>query len=86
MAPEQQEAADKALWNHCKRLTHPQFYNQGHTARSQFSINISGKPSPKHENVKSCSTMSAEQYDEVSKLSMRFYVDAKLQLHHLFFT
>jgi len=30
--------------------------------------------------------MSAEEYDEVSKLSMRFYVDAKLQLHHLFFT
>ena len=86
MAPEQQEAADKTLWNHCKRLTNQQFYNQAHTARSQFSAAISGKPSPKHENVKSRSTMSAEQYDEVSKLSMRFYVDAKLQLHHLFFT
>ena len=86
MASEQQEAANKALRNHCKRLTHQQFYNQGHTARSQYNTAKSGKPSPKHENVKSHTTMSEDEYDEVSKLSMRFYVDAKLQLHHLFFT
>jgi hypothetical protein len=86
VAPEHQETANKTLQAHCKRLTNQQFYNQGHTARSQYNMAKSGKPLPKHENVKSRSTMSAEQYDEVSKLSMRLYVNAKLQLHHLFFT
>ena len=86
MIPEEQEAANKALRNHCKSLCNQQFYNQGNTARSQYSTAISSKPPPKHENVKSQTTMTAEEYDEVSKLSMRFYVDAKLQLHHLFFT
>ena len=80
MVPEDQEKADKALQSHCKRLTHQQFYNQGNTARSQYNTAVSGKPLPKHEIVKSQTTMTAEQFDEVSKLSMRFYVDAKLQL------
>ena len=80
MIPEEQEAADKTLRNHCKRICNQQFYNQGNTARSQYNTAVSGKPLPKHEIVKSRTTMTAEQYDEVSKLSMRFYVDAKLQL------
>ena len=80
MIPKEQEAANKALQNHCKRLCNQQFYNQGNTARSQYSTAVSGKTLPKHEIVKSPTTMTVEQYDEVSKLSMRFYVDAKLQL------
>ena len=86
MLPNEQDKADKTLQGACLKLTRQAFYNQSHTSRNQFSSEHLGKPSPKHENVKSHSEMTEEDYAEVSKLSIRFYVVAKVQLHYLFFT
>lgn len=53
----------------CKKQTPNQFYQIAHTSRSQFSIAKTGVPIAKHNNVRSATTMSAEEYDEVSKSS-----------------
>jgi hypothetical protein len=67
--PAQQERVDVVLEAACKKQTPNQFYQIAHTSRSQFSIAKTGVPSKKHDNVCSATTMSAEEYDEVSKSS-----------------
>jgi hypothetical protein len=62
-------AADVVLEAACKNQARNQFYQVAHTSRSQFSIAKTGVPIPKHDNVRSATTMSAEEYDEVSKSS-----------------
>jgi hypothetical protein len=45
-----------------------------------------GKKAKKHETVRGLTEkMTKEDFMSVSKLSMRFYVAARLQLHYLFF-
>ena len=84
--PEDQQKATKTLLGACKRLTRQQFYNQKHTAANQYSSEKLGKRAPKHANVEEFPDIPEEGYRGVSKLSMRFYVGAKLQSHYLFFT
>jgi hypothetical protein len=44
-----------------------------------------GKRVKKCDNILEPPEMTLDAYRNVSKLSMRFYVAAKLQLHYLFF-
>ena len=84
MAVEDRERANVVLRNACRRLTRQQWYNQKHTCVNHFMAE-QGKRARKHDNVKAMPVMTKEDYLSVSKLSMRFYVAAKLQLHYLFF-
>jgi len=65
------------------RLTRQQFYNQRLTSSNQFTYEKTGKRASKAENVKNAMKMTKEDYMSVSKLSMKFYIAAKLQLHYL---
>jgi hypothetical protein len=76
--------ADATLLVACQKLTRQQWYNQKHTSANQF-MSEQGKRAKKHDNVRNPPKMTKEDYMSVSKLSIRFYVAAKLQLHYLFF-
>ena len=67
----------------CVRLTPQQWYNQKHTAANHF-MSEKGKRAKKEDNVKKPPEMTKDDYMSVSKLSMRFYIAAKLPLHYLF--
>ena len=69
---------------HCVRLTRQQFYNQKHTSANTFTYEKTGKRAKKEENVKTAQKMTREEFLSVSKLSMKFYIAAKLPLHYLF--
>lgn len=84
MLEEDKERADATLLAACRRLTRHQWYNQKHTCVSHFMAE-QGKRVKKKDNVKAMPTMTKEDYMSVSKLSMRFYVAVKLQLHYMFF-
>ena len=67
----------------CVRLTPQQWYNQKHTAIGHF-FSEKGERVKKADNVKRPPVMELQDYMSVSKLSMRFYIAAKLPLHYLF--
>lgn len=85
MLDEDRADADKCLRGACMRLTRQIFYNQKHTCISAFCAER-GKRAKKEDNVKDPPEMTVEDYMTVSKLTMRFYIAAKLPLHDLFFT
>ena len=76
---------DKTLRAACVRLTRQQWYNQKHTAANHFMFER-GKRAKKEDNVKEPPQMTVSDYMSVSKLSMGFYIAAKLPLRYLFFT
>jgi len=84
VAVEDRERANVVLRNACRRLTRQQWYNQKHTCIGHFHAE-QGKRMTKAEIVRAAPEMTMEDYMSVSKLSMRFYVAANLQLHYLFF-
>lgn len=71
------------LHAHCTRLTRQQFYNQKHTSANQFTYEKTGKRAKKAENVLTTQKMTKEDFMAVSKLSMKFYIAAKLPLHYI---
>ena len=83
---EDKEKADRTLLRSCEKLTPQMWYNQKITAASHFwaqrgervhKADIVGKnPKPQY-------AMTVDDYMSVSKMSMRFYIAAKLQLHYL---
>ena len=86
MAREDEVRANQTLLAACRRLTPQVWYNQKHMAASQFwsqrgvrvrKEDIVG-PNPKPEF-----SMTLDEYMSVSKMSMRFYIAAKLPLHYL---
>ena len=86
MAPEDEVRANQTLLAACRRLTPQVWYNHKATAASQFwsrrgkrvhKEDIVG-PNPKVEFA-----MTFDEYMSVSKMSMRFYIAAKLLLHYL---
>ena len=86
MAPEHKDCADRTLLAACVKLTPQQWYNQKITSVSHYwaergirvyKDDIVG-PKRKPERF-----LTLEQYESVSKMSMRFYIAAKLPLHHL---
>ena len=86
MDEEDYETADRTLLGACVKLTPQVWYNQKVTAASHFwadrgvrvkKEDIVGKrPNPEYN-------MTLEEYMSVSKMSMRFYIAAKLPLHYL---
>lgn len=83
---EDREAAERTLLRACEKLTPQVWYNQKVTAASHFwaergvrvkKEDIVGRtPNPDY-------AMTLEEYMSVSKMSMRFYIAAKLPLHYL---
>ena len=88
MPEEQQEEGNVVLRRACRRLTRQQCYNQKVTCICHFHAE-QGTRMAKAAVVKAAAegliSMTMEDYMSVSKLSMRFYVAANLQLHYLFF-
>ena len=84
MADEHRERANAVLARACQRLTRQQWYNQKHTCVGHFMAE-QGKRVRKADIVAAMPEMTKDDYMTVSKLSMSFYVAAKLQLHYLFF-
>ena len=84
MDDDEREKVNKTLLGACHKLTRQQWYNQKHTALNHFMAE-QGKKARKHDIVKEMPEVTKEDLMSVSKLSMRFYVAAKLQLHYLFF-
>jgi len=76
-----QQAASSILHAHCVRLTRQQFYNQKFTSANDFTYEKTGKRAKKADNAKNAAEMTKEEYISVSKLSMEFYIAAKLPLH-----
>ena len=86
MDEEEQGKADRTLLGACVKLTPQVWYNQKVTAASHFwadrgvrvkKEDIVGKrPNPEYN-------MTLEEYMSVSKMSMRFYIAAKLPLYYL---
>ena len=81
--PEDDMETDKTLRAACVRLTRQQWYNQKHTAANHF-MSERGKRAKKEDNVKEPPQMTVSDYISVSKLSIGFYIAAKLPLHYLF--
>jgi hypothetical protein len=81
---EDRATADGVLLRAYRRLTRQQWYNQKHTCIAHYMAEH-GKRVKKHDNILEPPEMTLDAYKSVSKLSMRFYVVAKLQLHYLFF-
>ena len=86
MAEEHKEEADRTLPAACRRLTPQVWYNHKATAASQF-WSQRGKRVHKDDivgpNPKAEFAMTFDEYMSVSKMSMRFYIAAKLPLHYL---
>ena len=80
---DQRESADKTLLGACRKMTRQQWYNRKHTAVAHFMAE-KGEKVTKHDLVRKMPNVTKEDLMLVSKLSMRFYVPAKLQLHYLF--
>ena len=86
MAPEHKDLADATLLGACEKLTPQQFYNAKVTTVSHYWADrgirvykediFSNKRKPER-------ALTLDQYVSVSKMSMRFYIPAKLPLHHL---
>ena len=83
MSVEDRDRANVVLRNACRKLTWQLWYNQKHTCIGHFHAE-QGKRKKKAENVQATPEMTYDDYMSVSKLSMRFYVAANLQLHYLF--
>ena len=84
MLPDMKQLAETTLVGACKKLIRQQWYNSKHLAINHFNAN-KGKRTTKADNVGALEEkMTVEDNMTVSKLSMRFYVVAKLQLHYLF--
>ena len=82
--PEVDRQARLTLRATCERLTPQQWYNQKVTCASAFWAN-KGKRVKKEYYVGNEPTeewaMTIDEYMSVSKMSMRFYIATKLQLH-----
>ena len=86
MAPEHKDLADATLLGACEKLTTQLWYNQKVTTVSHYWADrgvrvykediVGKKAKPKF-------MLNMAQYVSVSKMSMRFYIAAKLPLHHL---
>ena len=78
--------ANQTLLAACRRLTPQVWYNHKATAAGQFwaqrGVRVKKEdivgPNPKTEYA-----MTFDEYMSVSKMSMRFYIAAKLLLHYL---
>jgi hypothetical protein len=83
--PEMKETADRTLVGACKKLIRQQWYNSKHYAVNHFNASR-GVRTTKAQNVEAPEEvkMTVDDYVAVSKLSMRFYVVAKFQLHYVF--
>jgi hypothetical protein len=86
VAPEDRDCANATLLAACVKLTPQAWYNQKITSVSHYwaergvrvyKEDIVG-PKRKPERF-----LTLEQYESVSKMSMRFYIVAKLPLHNL---
>ena len=86
MVPEDAERADQTLLAACRRLTPQVWYNQKATAASTFwaqqGVRVH-KEDIVGQNPKMEFAMTFDEYMSVSKMSMRFYIAAKLLLHYL---
>ena len=86
MAEEHNEEADRTLPAACRRLTPQVWYNQKATAASTFwaqrGVRVH-KEDIVGQNPKMEFAMTFDEYMSVSKMSMRFYIAAKLLLHYL---
>ena len=86
MDPELETKARLTLRGACERLTPQQWYNQKVTCASAFWAN-KGKRVKKEYYVGNEPTeewaITIDEYMSVSKMSMRFYIAAKLPLHYL---
>ena len=86
MAPEHKDLADATLLGACEKLTPQQFYNAKVTTVSHYwadrGVRVS-KPDIVGKKAKPEFMLNMAQYVSVSKMSMRFYIPAKLPLHHL---
>ena len=86
MDEEDKETADRTLLGACEKLTPQVWYNHKATAAGQFwaqrGVRVKKEdivgPNPKTEYA-----MTFDEYMSVSKMSMRFYIAAKLLLHYL---
>ena len=86
MDPEHKDLADMNLLRACQKLTPQVWYNHKATAAGQFwaqrGVRVKKEdivgPNPKTEYA-----MTFDEYMSVSKMSMRFYIAAKLLLHYL---
>jgi hypothetical protein len=70
----------------CERLTPQVWYNQRITSASHFWAQRGErvhKPDIIGKNAKAEYVMTVEDYMSVSKISMRFYIATKLQLHYI---
>ena len=85
--PEHQALAVRTLKGACQKLTRGQFYQARLTVINHFTSEVLKKTFPKHVIVNDGPPeMTMDDFKGVSILEMRLYVDAKLQLHYLFFT
>ena len=86
MDPEHKDLADMNLLRACQKLTPQVWYNHKAMAASHFwaqrGVRVKKEdivgPNPKTEYA-----MTFDEYMSVSKMSMRFYIAAKLLLHYL---
>ena len=86
MAEEDKETADMTLLGACERLTPQVWYNHKVTAASHFWADRGVKVTKKDIVGKTQNpdyAMTLDEYMSVSKMSMRFYIAAKLPLHYL---
>lgn len=80
------EKADQTLLRACRKLTPQVWYNQKATAVSHFwaqkGVRVK-KQDIVGPDAKAEYDMTLEEYMTVSKMSIRFYIAAKLLLHYL---
>ena len=83
---EDSERANMNLLRACQRLTPQVWYNHKATEASQFwaqrGVRVK-KEDIVSEHPKTKYAMTFDEYMSVSKMSMRFYIAAKLLLHYL---
>ena len=83
---EVQRKADRNLLMMCERLAGQLLYNQRVTATSTYwrnrGVNIKKKHIVGEEKLPDY-VMTLDKYMSVSTMSIRFYIAAKLPLHHL---
>ena len=86
MAEEHKASADKTLLGACEKLTPQVWYQHKVTAASHFwaerSVRIR-KEDIYGPNANHAYEMTLEDYETVSKISMRFYIAVELPLHYL---
>lgn len=86
MDEEEEGKAHRTLLGACVKLAPQVWYNQKLTAASHFWADKGervGKDKLVGKGADPKYALSLDEYMSVSKMSMRFYIAAKLPLHHL---